>query len=642
MQRFIPFLLFLVAGPLGAQSIVWLSSCADMTVCLNPGSCTEGNVFATEQAVATNCNNSFVNYSYKLDLGNNGSIDIQSSDDTLSGPLPVGTHRISWRANDNCGNINSNCSYLITVKDCNPPNLVCINGLTQNLEFPECQSVFEVDDFILNVTDNCTPANQIQKAMRVAGTGTGFPAATTLSFDKCEQGLHVLEIWVKDGGNLINQCNSYVLVQDNAEICPCNINADVHLQGCAHTPDSVKLDNYTVRVQLDSTQNLPVNPAIQKYVADSCFDATYTGLPLNKAYSGVVRAQRAGDPLAGVSTFDLVLINKHILGQQPLEDFYQVLASDVNASKTITTFDIIEIRKLILGIYDTFPAVPAWRFIRPLANPSNLTAYDAVRDTYRFEIPNLLADETLTGFNFVGVKMGDANSNASFAGNAEDREHAPPLLVTAADEWLQAGEERRVSLLPAEAISLNGWQLALQFDPKALEIIDIRGVPPEYAALLPDGRLHFSVVNGVPRLYDPAEPLVSVLVKAKRAVHLSEVLGASITGRLHAEAYPATDHLSRPMVFRMGEQTENVLFFPPKPNPFAAETSISFLCRQETPVELEIFDLAGRQVYRISEVRDAGYHALNIPAAAFPGSGVFAYRVRVGKATASGRLVRLR
>lgn len=641
MQRFLPILLFLIAGTLGAQSIVWLSPCSDMTVCLNPGSCTEGNVFATEQAIATNCNNSFVNYSYKLDLGNNGSVDIQSSADTLNGLLPLGTHRLTWRANDNCGNVNSNCSYLITVKDCNPPNLVCINGLTQNLEFPECQSTFEVDDFILSVTDNCTPANQIQKAMRVAGTGTGFPTETTLSFDKCEQGLHVLEIWVKDGVNLINQCNSYVLVQDNAEICPCNISADLHLQGCAHTPDSVKLDNYTVRVQLDSTQNLPVNPAIQKYVADSCFDATYAGLPLNKPYSGVIRAQRAGDPLAGVSTFDLVLINKHILGQQPLEDFYQVLASDVNASKTITTFDIIEIRKLILGIYDTFPAVPVWRFIRPLANPANLTGYDAVRDTYRFHIPNLLDDVTLTGFNFVGVKMGDANSNASFTGNAEDRHQAPPLLVTASNQWLQAGEERWVSLLPAEAIRLNGWQLALQFDPQALEIKDIRGVLPEYAALLPDGRLNFSAVNGVPRQYDPEEPLVSVLVRAKRTIQLSDALGVT-TDRLYPEVYPATGHLVRPMVFRMGEQTENVLFFPPKPNPFTAETSISFLSRKETPVELEIFDLAGRQVFRIAEVRDAGYQALNIPAAAFPGSGVYAYRIRAGKATASGRLVRLR
>lgn len=640
MLRFLPLLPLLFAGQLCAQSIVWLSPCSDLTFCLNPGSCTQGNVLSYEKAV-TNCNSTFINYSYKLDLGNNGSIDVQSSDDTLSGPLPLGTHRITWRASDNCGNINSNCSYLIHVKDCNPPSLLCRNGLTQNLEFPECQSTFFVEDFIINVTDNCTPAKQIKKGIREAGSGTGFPTDTSLTFGLCEQGLHVLEIWVKDGNNLINQCNSYVLVQDNANICPCNIDANINLQGCVHTPDSARLDNYTVRVQLlDSAQNLAINPVIQKQFTDSCFTATYTGLPLNHAYSGVIRAQRSGDPLVGVSTFDLVLINKHILGQQPLENFYQVLAADVNQSKTITTFDIIEIRKLILGVYDTFPAVPFWRFIRPLADPSNLTGYSAVRDTYQFAITNLLDDITLAGYNFVGVKMGDANSNASFNGNAEDREQAPPLLVTTPDQYLQAGDEQWVPLQPAEPIRLEGWQLAFQFDPEMLDILDISGISPEFTSILPDGRLYISVVNDMALSLGPDEPMASILVKAKKPLQLSKELHLQPT-RLAPEVYPADTYLKRPAVFRIGEQVEDVLFFPPQPNPFAGETTISFLSKQENTVELEIFDLSGRRVYQSVSNREAGYQAMTIAAAALPAAGVWAYRIRAGRAVASGRLVRL-
>ncbi len=641
MQRFLPFLLILSAGPVCAQNIVWVSPCAAMTICLDPGSCTEGTVLAAETAV-TNCGNSFVNYSYKIDLGNNGSIDIQSGDDTLNSPLPLGTHLISWRANDNCGKVNSDCSYLVTIKDCNPPNLLCINGLTQTLEFPECTATFDVEDFIINVNDNCTPANQIQIAMREAGSGTGFPTDTSLSFGMCEQGLHVLQIWVKDGSNLVNQCNSYVLVQDNSNACPCNINADLSLQGCAHTPDSIKLDNYTVRVEMntDTTQNLPVNPTIQKYVTDSCFNATYTGLPLNKPYSGVIRAQRIGDPLAGVSTFDLVLINKHILGQQALENFYQVLAADVNQSKTITTFDIIEIRKLILGIYDTFPAAPAWRFIRPLNDPSNLVGYDLVRDTYQFYVSNLLDDVTLNGFNFVGVKIGDANSNATFAGNAEDRGAATPLLITAPDQDIQAGEAHWIPLQPSETIRLEGWQLALQFDPEAVEITDLRGISIDFATILPEGRLHISVVHNAPAPVSPEEPLAAILVKAKKPVRLSKALRVDAS-RLAPEVYPAENQAPRPVVFRIGAQVQDVLFFPPQPNPFAGETTIGFFAEQETSLELEIFDLAGRRVYHSTDTRDAGYQAIAIPAAALPAAGVWAYRVRAGKAVASGRLVRL-
>jgi hypothetical protein len=57
------------------------------------------------------------------------------------------------------------------------------------------------------------------------------------------------------------------------------------------------------------------------------------------------------DPLNGVSTFDLVLINKHILGLEPLNSPYKMIAADANNSRSITTFDIVELRKLILGIY---------------------------------------------------------------------------------------------------------------------------------------------------------------------------------------------------------------------------------------------------------------------------------------------------
>jgi hypothetical protein len=47
----------------------------------------------------------------------------------------------------------------------------------------------------------------------------------------------------------------------------------------------------------------------------------------------------------------LVLINKHILGLEPLSSPYKMIAADANNSRSITTFDIVEMRKLILGIY---------------------------------------------------------------------------------------------------------------------------------------------------------------------------------------------------------------------------------------------------------------------------------------------------
>ncbi|MCB9558051.1 MAG: hypothetical protein H6707_18195 [Deltaproteobacteria bacterium] len=50
-----------------------------------------------------------------------------------------------------------------------------------------------------------------------------------------------------------------------------------------------------------------------------------------------------------VTTLDMVNIRKHILGIEPLS-FCGAIAADVNGSGTVTTFDLVNIRKRILGI----------------------------------------------------------------------------------------------------------------------------------------------------------------------------------------------------------------------------------------------------------------------------------------------------
>ena len=72
---------------------------------------------------------------------------------------------------------------------------------------------------------------------------------------------------------------------------------------------------------------------------------------------------RNDNPLNGVSTFDLVLISKHILGLDTLDSPYQLIAADANRSGTVTTFDIVQFRKVILGIQDTVPGNTSWRFV---------------------------------------------------------------------------------------------------------------------------------------------------------------------------------------------------------------------------------------------------------------------------------------
>lgn len=136
---------------------------------------------------------------------------------------------------------------------------------------------------------------------------------------------------------------------------------------------------------------------------------TFANVPVGENYT--LAAFRDTNDLNGVSTFDLVLTTKHILGLEPFDSPWKIIAADANKSKSVTTFDIVETRKLILGIYNAYPTNTAWRFFpasTTFSNPAN--PFSGGLPPESITIQNLQSDYT-TG-NFKGVKVGDTNNTA--------------------------------------------------------------------------------------------------------------------------------------------------------------------------------------------------------------------------------------
>lgn len=125
--------------------------------------------------------------------------------------------------------------------------------------------------------------------------------------------------------------------------------------------------------------------------------------------------------LRGLKTYDLVLITKHILGIEPFSTGYQKIAADASKSNSITTFDVVELRKLILGIYDKLPNFDQpWRYVPEIITQDHLVNFN----NNPFSVP--VGDGaayleqgwqfTLTDSNngkkgFDGIKIGDVNSS---------------------------------------------------------------------------------------------------------------------------------------------------------------------------------------------------------------------------------------
>ena len=95
----------------------------------------------------------------------------------------------------------------------------------------------------------------------------------------------------------------------------------------------------------------------------------------------------------GVTTFDGVIIQKHILQIEPLTDTRQLIAADIDNNGEVTTFDIVNLQKVILGISTNFPNNTSWRFLPETVNIDDLPVH-------------------WQSFQLTGIKVGDVNFSA--------------------------------------------------------------------------------------------------------------------------------------------------------------------------------------------------------------------------------------
>ena len=120
------------------------------------------------------------------------------------------------------------------------------------------------------------------------------------------------------------------------------------------------------------------------------------------------------NPLNGVSTLDYVLGARHILGRTPFDAAHQYIAMDINKSGSITAFDLVQLRQLILGITTEFSDNGAWRFIEKNQLEA-ITFSQANTPEYEGNISsdfNLTSGEN-TVIDLIGIKIGDANGSAT-------------------------------------------------------------------------------------------------------------------------------------------------------------------------------------------------------------------------------------
>jgi hypothetical protein len=142
--------------------------------------------------------------------------------------------------------------------------------------------------------------------------------------------LHVIFIDAWDAAGNRDFCETYVLVQDQTGICAGPATGSI--AGTISTETNEAVEGVDVAVSGPMSQNTLTNVSGSYLLNNLTAGGDYTVTPVLDA-----------NYLNGVSTFDLVLISRHILGVQLLDSPYKMIAADVNNSRSITTLDLIHV-----------------------------------------------------------------------------------------------------------------------------------------------------------------------------------------------------------------------------------------------------------------------------------------------------------
>lgn len=351
------------------------------------------------------------------------------------------------------------------------------------------------------------------------------------------------------------------------------------------------LQNYGLKVQVPgggAAVNYPVTGG--SYSLESI-----TGLPALPFFE--VLPFKNDDPLNGVSTFDLLQINKQILGVELFQEPWQFVAADANNSGTISTFDIVELRKLILGIYDTLPDAPSWVFSPPMDTLSPL------------DCPLIHA-----------IKKGDVNGNADPAGllAADDRD-ADPWTLLLENRPIPSGERFILPVRAGQTALLQGLQFALRLDPSALEVLSVRG-----AALPGLDVANWHCTGESLRLSWFAAPAVEVRagetlllleLRARRDLVLADAIHAE-PALLRGEGYDAGNG-THPLAWRfLPESSTSATIFP---NPARQQFVLRMESKAPEATTLRLINAQGRVAWEQPLWLNAGTALYEIRPGKLPG-----------------------
>ncbi len=549
---------------------------------------------------------------------------------------PGDTYQIRWVVSDGCGNESARITDVI-YGDEQAPTPFCVTGLTTSISGSNRSVVVWANEFEFGSFDNCTATEDLiysivrigEEVTRPGEAGFGDQSNITLSCEDSSN-FNEFDVWIFDESGNGETCQVTITVtgdcdQESGDDLGEDIGSSVFVTGSVNTMDNQAFPEVLMTIESNNQSEFPLQE-----LTDDNGEYVFNNLLIDESYK--ISAERPDTYINGVSTLDLIIIQQHILGQQSLDSPYSIIASDANNDQNLTAADIVELRRLVLGVSDVLEDIDTWIFIDAtdvFFDPSNPWPF-----TQDITLRNLNSN-VLNG-DFIGVKIGDVNMSAEVPGlQSSETRNANIVEFTADSETVSKGELVTINMSSA-VNDLRGLQFTLEHDGLTLQNTSVNGIELDDTQIgVFDSQTTLSWIN----TDREANTAISMTFLATKDVVIANTafISSSIT---KAEAYISEELTISDISLTFNDKiTDQFTLYQNVPNPFSEETLIHFSTTMSGLANIYIMNVNGQKVYDAQMQVDAGNHQIEINRDVLQSEGVYYYQVELNGINQTKKLI---
>ncbi|HQX43602.1 MAG TPA: T9SS type A sorting domain-containing protein [Saprospiraceae bacterium] len=559
--------------------------------------------------------------------------DFNGGGANASGVYPLGKTRVIFTARDICNNIGRDTVF-VDLADKMDPDADC-KRLLVNIQANDSAKII-ARDLLSFYQDNCTPTHKLVITFDLNNpndTCRYIPCSIhRLNVDS----IYTFRVFVLDSSGNAGSCNALVDVDDPNNFCNSNFQTTIHVTGLVRDVKGNPMEKVEM---LEQGTGQMVSTDLQgKYMNDQIKPGSSVHLKPDYAL---------GNWTDGLSTQDVLYLQKHILGISTFSKPEQWIAADLDKDGFVTTRDIVWLRKLILGKVEEVPTNKSWRFLDEeyIFNDHDFPLREKFSED--FETDHLMHDKVV---NFKSIKVGDVSGSSGFQEKvAGARLRYFELGVE--DHLLPENQRSHSDFMINDDLTMEGLQINMSFDSRYAEVdriveflSDGRGVDlSEDSYFVKDRELRISLSLGVPKRLEKGQRVFRIVWRNKISTRLSDLLRD--TEYRNNEIF-LVNSLASPISIRIlglsGNDELEINRWGIRPNPFKDRCKIEFESSLNVDAYLELMNTEGKVVYGKWRSIEKGLNTWEIESGMLGGSGVYLYRLQAGKIMKKGKIVLLK